>query len=72
MKPKTSLFIVGLAVLILGALPLLKFIPFIENMIKNMPVAGSTAYQILIVLVGVIAIAISLQKKQAVQIIQKQ
>ena len=71
MKPKTNLFFIGLAVLILGVLPLLKFISAINNIIKNLPPAGSTAYQILIVLVGAIAIALSLQKKQSVQIIQK-
>jgi hypothetical protein len=70
MKPKTILFFVGLAVLILGILPLLTFIAPINNIIKTMPPAGSAAYQILIALVGLIAVIISLQKK-AVQIIQR-
>ena len=71
MKPKTILFFVGLSVLVLGVLPLLKFIPAVNDIITKMPAAGSTAYQVLIALIGVIAIAVSLQKRQAVQVIQK-
>lgn len=63
MKPKVYLFIMGFIVMILGLLPLLKFIPAIDNIIKSLPAAGSTAYQVLIALIGFIAILISLQKK---------
>jgi hypothetical protein len=70
MKPKTILFFVGLAVLILGVLPLLKFIPAVNDIITKMPAAGSTAYQILIALIGLIAVIVSLQKKQAI-VLQK-
>jgi hypothetical protein len=71
MKPKTILFLVGAIVLVLGILPLLKFIPVFSNIINTIPPAGSTAYQILIALVGFIAVVLSLQKKQAVQVIQR-
>jgi hypothetical protein len=71
MKPKTTLFFVGVIVLILGAVPLLKFIPAVDNIIKTMPPAGSTAYQALLVMVGLIAVVLSLQKRQAVQVIQR-
>lgn len=71
MKPKTTLFLVGVVVLVLGLLPLLKFIPAIGNIIKSMPPAGSTAYQIILALVGFIAVVLSLQKRPAVQIVQR-
>jgi hypothetical protein len=71
MKSKTTLFLIGLVTLILGILPLLKFIPQINNIISTLPPAGSTAYQILIALVGFIAIVLSLQKKHAVQTVQR-
>ena len=66
MKPKTILFFTGLATLLLGALPLLKCIPQVNNIIQAMPAAGSTAYQTIIVLVGVVAIYFSLKKKPVV------
>ena len=76
MNPRTSLTIVGIVIIILGIIPLLgKVIPATSEFLKNIPEAGSMAYQAIIVLIGIIALALSAKKKESAMpqiIMQKQ
>jgi hypothetical protein len=71
MNPRTSLTILGIIIIILGIFPLAsKAIPV--SAIQNFPVeAGSVVYQAILVLVGIIALALSGQKKSMPQIIMQ-
>jgi len=56
MKPKVVLFFVGLAIIIMGAAPLIaNFIPAAAAWLENLPKAGSVIYQIVLTVIGVIA-----------------
>lgn len=68
MKHKFVLFIVGLLVLVLGAVPLiLNLIPAAVGIAKGFPVPGTATYQILVAALGLIAILYSFQKEQKKQ-----
>jgi hypothetical protein len=68
LKYRVILVIVGLLVVLSGAYPLLSSFTFMQG-IQGLPVAGTVAYQVMIILLGVISIGYGLQgpaKRQSV------
>ncbi|MBU2523314.1 MAG: hypothetical protein KKE23_03425 [Nanoarchaeota archaeon] len=67
-KYRFILVIVGLLIVLTGAYPLIANLSFVQG-INGLPVAGTTIYQSIIILLGIISIGYGLQgqaKKQAV------
>ena len=66
MRQKIILFMIGLLILFMGLFPLLSnFIPSFSNFIGQMPKAGTMAYQLILTLIGIIAIGNALKKEYA-------
>ena len=69
LKYRIILVIVGLLIVLAGAYPLLSGFAFMQGM-AGLPAAGSTMYQAIIILLGVISMGYGLQgqaKKRMVQ-----
>jgi hypothetical protein len=66
MKPRTLLFIIGLLVTIWGLFPLLAGIKFLQATLKGLPTAGTFIYQLILILLGIIAIGYSIKRKPVV------
>jgi hypothetical protein len=65
-KAKTILFIFGLLSIIWGAYPLLAGIKALETLFKGFPQPGNIFYQLVIILIGIIAIGYSVKRKPVV------
>ena len=59
-KYRMILVVVGLLVVLMGLYPLLSSFAFMQG-IKGLPAAGTTMYQVIIMLLGVISIGYGLQ-----------
>jgi len=72
MKPKAILFFVGLLVLILGAAPLVaNLIPATAQWLNNLPKAGSIVYQLILTIIGIVAIGHSMKRHKVQHAQQK-
>lgn len=71
LKYRVILVIVGLIVVLMGAYPLLSGFAFIQG-IKGLPVAGTTMYQVILILLGVISMGYGLQGQAKKKMVREQ
>ena len=60
LKYRIILVLVGLLIFLMGLYPMLSNFSFMQN-IKGLPAAGTTIYQIIILLLGIISMGYGLQ-----------
>lgn len=56
--------ILGVIIIIIGIIPLAAKTVFLPEILKNIPEAGSVAYQTILVIIGIIALALSVKRKE--------
>jgi len=67
-KHKFVLFIIGLLVLIMGAVPLISnIIPAVAGLSEGFPAPGTMPYQVLITALGLLGVLYGLQKEKPKQ-----
>ena len=64
MNPRTSLTILGIIIILLGIIPLAAKAAVLSDVLKSIPEAGSIAYQAALVLIGIIALALSAKPRE--------
>jgi len=68
MKYKFILFVIGLLVFLMGALPLVSnIIPAASKLIGEMPKAGTITYQLILVLLGILSIGYALKRERLIE-----
>jgi len=60
---KLILFIIGALVFLMGLLPILSTIPAVLKVLGNFPQAGTLNYQLILILLGAIAMGYALKKE---------
>lgn len=70
LKYRMNLVVIGILVALMGAYPLLSNVAFMQDISKLLP-AGSTAYQALLILIGIIAIGYGIKSQKARQLKEK-
>ncbi len=64
-KERIILLLIGIILFSMGAVPFIaNFSPAVAAWVKNLPEAGSMAYQVFLAILGFIAIVNSLQKQK--------
>ena len=69
MRARVILFIIGILVFLMGAMPLVSnLVPSASKFIGSMPQAGTIVYQIILTLIGIIAMGYALKREQMLRI----